>query len=61
MSVVMWQNISGGTEKGVEKVGRGSGFYSMAYLIMKSFHEICDLYRTFFSGFGNYILTRLDS
>ena len=26
MRVVMCQNISGGTEKGAEKVGRGSGF-----------------------------------
>ena len=31
MSVVMWQNISGGTEKGVEKVGRGSGFKQHHY------------------------------
>ena len=32
MGVVMCQNISGGTEKGAEKVGRGSGFHLYTFV-----------------------------
>ena len=50
MRVVMCQNISGGTEKGAEKVGRGSGFHTICLIyIIESFCEWTNIVSNYIS------------